>query len=286
MKMAVDSITVIVNHYNRPDFVYDAVSSARNQTVMPNAEILVVDDCSRPENREKLKGLENIATILTMPRNSGVAAARNFGARQAKGQWLTFLDDDDLFLPDKRERQVRYLNAHPEVVALGGGLTMLRPDGREEYWGGKPTRKLTVADALLYTASMAQSLMIRRDVFLELGGFDVRLRYLEDYEFGIRLLASGAETHFLAEPLFIYRLGGRQQGTFQRGKMFWSELRVLNMHAGLVRREFGPLGLIRLKARCCRKHGVRRGRLLGRSFWAWGCALDAIFGRLRGEFDE
>lgn len=284
--MAVDSITAIVTHYNRPDFVYDAVLSVRNQTVMPNAEILVVDDCSRPENREKLKGLENIATILTMPRNSGVAAARNFGAQQAKGQWLTFLDDDDLFLPDKRVRQILYLEAYPQVKALGGGLTMVTPEGREEYWGDKHTRRLTVADALIYTASMAQSLMIRHDVFLELGGFDASLRYLEDYEFGIRLLASGAETHFLAEPMFTYQLGGRQQASAQIFKMFRAEMKILNMHADLVRREFGPLGLIRMKARCCRKHGLRRGRLLGRSFWAWGCALEAIFGRLRGEFDD
>ena len=282
--MVVNSVTVVVPHYNRPDFVREALLSIRDQTVRPN-EVLLVDDHSRPDHREKLKDLSGLATILTMPENVGPSEARNFGGQNAKGAWLAFLDDDDCFLPDKQERQIRYLEAHPQVKALGGGATMVTPDGRKEYWGGKKTRRLTVADALSYTASMAQALMIRRDIFLGLGGFDSRLPGLGDYEFGIRLLASGHETHFLGEPLFVYRRGGRPQLSFQWGKMFGEEMRILNMHAGLARQEFGPLGAIRLKARCCKKQGLRKGRLMGRSVWAWGCGLEAIFGCQRGEYD-
>ena len=279
--MVVNSITVIVPHYNRPDLAREALLSIHAQTVKP-AEILLVDDNSNPENRDKLERLSSLATIITTPRNVGLAGARNFGAENAKGEWLAFLDDDDCFMPDKQERQVRYLEAHPQVKALGGGLIMRTPEGREEYWGGKPTRRLNLAHALCYTASMAQALMIRRDVFLELGGFDSRLRHLEDLEFGIRLLASGHETHFLAEPLFIYhRGGGRQQLSFEWRKMFRAEMRILDIHAALARQEFGPLGAIRLKARCCKKHGLWKGRLEGRSVWAWGCVQETLLGRIR-----
>jgi GT2 family glycosyltransferase len=278
--MVVNSVTVVVPHYNRPDFVRDALLSIHNQTVRP-AEILLVDDNSSPENRAKLRDLSSLATIITTPKNLGLAGARNYGAQNAKSEWLAFLDDDDLFVPDKQERQIRYLETHPSVKALGGGLTMVTPDGRREYWGGKPTRQLTLAHALCYTASMAQALMIRRDVFLELGGFDGRLRYLEDLELGIRLLASGHETHFLAEPLFIYhRGGGRQQLSFEWRKMFKAEMRIINMHADLARKEFGPFGAIRLRARCCKKHGLWKGQLEGRSVWAWGCALETVLGRI------
>jgi glycosyltransferase involved in cell wall biosynthesis len=283
--MVVDSVTVIVPHYNRPDFVREALLSIHSQTLKP-AEIMLVDDNSSPENREKLRDLSSLATVLSTPRNIGVAGARNAGAQNAKGEWLAFLDDDDYWLPDKQERQIRYLEAHPNVKALGGGATVVTPEGQKEYWGGKRTRRLTIADALCYTASMSPGLIIRRDIYLQLGGFDTSLSHMADYEFGIRLLASGHETHFLGEPLFVYRRGGRQQLSFQWSNTFKSEMRILDMHAGLARKEFGPFGAIRLKARCCKKRGLRRGKLVGRSVWAWGCALEALFGRVRGEFDE
>ncbi len=282
--MVVDTVTVVVPHCNRPDLVRRALLSIRDQTMKP-AEVLLVDDNSTLENRDKLRELSSLASIITTPHKVGPAGARNFGAQNAKSEWLAFLDDDDCFVHDKQERQIRYLEANPHVKALGGGLTMVTPEGREEYWGGHRTRRLTVADALCYTASMSQALMIRRDVFLKLGGFDPRLVHLEDFEFGIRLLASGCETHFLAEPLFIYYRGGRQQLTLQWSKMFKAELRILKMHADSVHKEFGPLGLTRLKARCYKKQGLRRGRLVGRSVWAWGSVLEAIFGRQQAEFD-
>lgn len=276
--MAVDSVSVIIPHYNRPDFVRAALMSIHGQTVKP-AEILLIDDGSSPENQEKLKDLSDLATIVISPRNMGVSKARNFGAQIAKGEWLAFLDDDDSWVPDKQERQMRYLEAHPEVSALGGGATIRMSDGQEEYWGEKPTYRITLAHALCHTASMSPSLLIRRDLFLELGGFNSSLHHMEDYEFGIRLLASGHETHFLGEPLFVYNRGGRQQASVQWPRMFKGEMKVLDMHASLARKEFGPLGLIRLKARCCKRYGLRMGKLAGRSIWAWGCTLEAIFGR-------
>jgi GT2 family glycosyltransferase len=276
--MVVNSVSVIVSHYGRPDLVRNALLSIHGQTVKPT-EVLLVDDSSPPEYREKLEQLADLATLITTPGNLGPSGARNLGAENAKGEWLAFLDDDDCWAPDKLERQIHYLEAHPQAQAVGGGLTLVTSEGLETYWGRKPTRQLTLSYALRYTASMSQALMIRRDVFLELGGFDLSLRYLEDLEFGIRLLASGRETHFLAESLFVYHQGGRQQLSRQWWKMFKAEMKIIRKHADLARKEFGPLGPIRLRARCCRKHGLWRGGIAGRSIWAWGCALEAAFGR-------
>lgn len=276
--MAVHSVTVVVPHYNRPELVRRAIQSIHAQTERPS-QILLVDDHSTPENREKLNDLAGMATIISPPKNLGLAGARNFGAQHATGEWLAFLDDDDCFLPDKQERQIQYLQSHPGVMALGGGSRMITPDGQDEYWGGKPPNPLTLSHALCYTASMAQALMIRRDVFLGLGGFDTSFRYLEDLEFGIRLVASGAETHFLPEPLFLYhRGGGRQQLSFEWDKMFRAELKVLSKHADLARQEFGPRGETRLRARCFKKRGIWRGGVVGRAVWAWGCFLESTFG--------
>lgn len=276
--MVVDSVAVVVPHFNRPDLVRDALLSIHAQTIKP-AEILLVDDGSSPQNQDKLRSLSHLATIIISPQNAGISAARNLGAHHARAQWLAFLDDDDLWFPDKQERQIRYLESHPDVQALGGGATIRDADGHEEYWGEANTYEITLAHALCYTASMSPSLLIRRDVFLKIGGFDTHLRHMEDYEFGIRLLASGCKTHFLAEPLFVYNRGGHQQASVQWTRMYRGEMAVLNLHADLGRKEFGPTGLIRLKARCRKKYGLKIGRWAGRSLWAWGCAQQAIFGR-------
>lgn len=277
--MVVNSVSVVVPHYNRPEFAREALLSIHNQTVKP-AEVLLVDDNSTPENQAKLREFSDLATIIKTPKNLGLAGARNFGAQQAKSEWLAFLDDDDCFIPDKQERQIRYLEAHPQVKALGGGLTMVTPEGKQEYWGGKPTRQVTLAYALCFTATLVPSLMIKRDVFQALGGFDPKLRHYEDLEFGIRLLASGTETHFLAEPLFIYHHGGsRPQLSFEWRKMLRAEMKILDMHADLARKEFGPRGALRLKARCCKKHGLWKGGLEGRAAWALGCAIEIVSGR-------
>jgi GT2 family glycosyltransferase len=279
------SVSVIVPHHNRPDFLREAVRSIREQTAQA-AEILVVDDYSKPEHRERLRELAGLATILHTPSNIGLSGARNFGARNASGDWLAFLDDDDLFLPDKLERQIRYLRSHPECQAVGGGLTMVSPDGRKEYWGSRQSGLVTLADALHYTASMAQALMIRRDVFLKLGGFEPGLRALEDYDFGIRAVASGCVLHFLAEPMFIYRLGGREQMSLEFRRMLRAEMAVLHRHRALCRQEFGRFGYVRMNARGFRKRGLRRGGIAGRSLWGVGCVLEALFGRQRGKYDE
>ncbi len=274
----VHSVTTIVPHYNRPHLVRDALLSIHQQTIKPN-EILLVDDCSAPENREKLKDLSSLATIISTPKNLGISAARNLGAQNATSEWLAFLDDDDTWLLDKQERQISYLDAHPEVQALGGGATMRTSEGREEYWGEKPTYRVNLAHALTHTASLPPAMMIRRDVFLKLGGFNTALNYLEDYEFGIRLLSAGYEMHFLGEPLFIYNRGGRRQSSLQHSRMLNGEIKVLDMHAELSRKEFGVNGPKRLKARCYKKYGLRMGGVRGRFLWACGGVMDAIFGR-------
>lgn len=272
-------VSVIITHYNRAELLEQALLSVRNQTVPP-AEIIVVDDCSRPDQFEKIQVHSHLATIISTPRNLGLSGARNFGVDAASGEWIVFLDDDDRYLPNRIELQLRFLDQHRKCSAVGAGLIMRRAEGGEEYWGGKTTRVLTLADVLLNTASMAQALMIRRDIYRRLGGFDTRLRYLEDFELGIRLLAAGVEMHFLAEPVFVYHLGGRDQLSARWHKMLLSELRVLCMHREHCRRQFGRFGLARMLSRCLCRYGLKRGRLIGRTVWLAGRLTELVFGKV------
>ena len=79
--------------------------------------------------------------------------------------------------------------------------------------------------------------------------------------------------------MFIYDRGGREQASAQLASMYKGEMAVLNLHATLARKEFGPAGAFRLRARCRKKHGLRIGRWNGRLLWALGHTQQAIVGR-------
>jgi len=271
-----EGVSVIIPHHNRPALLKEAIDSVRAQTVEP-LEIIVVDDCSRPEVRQELQKLSGLATIISTPGNLGLGGARNYGVSQAKGRLLAFLDDDDLFLPRRLETGLRYMEAHPGCDAVGGGFTMVSAD-RTEYWGEKVTRTVTLGESFVNTASMVQSMLISRDAFWKIGGFDPRLRYLPDYDLGIRLLGAGLRMDFIAEPLFIYHLGGRDQLTARWRAMLREQLVIIHRHRQLCRRAFGPLGPLKIYARYCLKYGEIYGGIIGRSIWATGLLLRSVAG--------
>jgi|SRR5579883_2132597 len=268
-------ITVLIPHYNRPDMLKEALLSIRAQTVQP-AEVLVVDDCSRPENQEKLRALRHLATIHENERNMGLRANLNHGATLAKTEWLAFLADDDLFLPRKLELQNAYLDEHPECDILVGPVIMEDDKGKREEWGFQEPRQLTLKDALVNTAILFQSAVMRRETYLSLGG--ICQPPMEDKDFGIRALEAGYRMQVLPEPLVIYRRGGREQLSLEWAKMFRAEVDIVRRFAHLYRREFGTFGPVKMYARQFKRYGLRRGRYVGRALWAAGCGVHAILG--------
>lgn len=270
------SISVIIPHYNRPDVIGAAIQSVRTQTIEP-LEIIVVDDCSRPEARQQLEQFSGIATIISLPRNVGLSAARNYGASKARGGLLAFLDDDDLFLPERLEKGLRYLQQHPECDAVGGGLTMVC-GSRREYWGERVTRTVKLTESFLYTASMVQSLLVTADSFWKIGGFDARLRYLPDFELGIRFIGAGLRMDFVAEPFFLYNLRGSNQLSANWRANLLEQLLIVYRHRRLCREAFGPSGLARVSSFHCRRYGEMYGGVLGRSLWATGKLMQLATG--------
>ena len=165
-------------------------------------EIVVVDDGSSDDTvliveavrSEKLK-------VLRHRENRGTAAARNTGIQASRGRWIAFLDSDDSWKPEKLARQLAALDrADPRVKACASGYD-LHKDGREL------TISLELSSAqfrreILFgcTISPGTTLVIDRQVFSELGGFDERLRRLEDWDWLLRF-SECYDVTFIAEPL-------------------------------------------------------------------------------------
>ena len=192
------SVSVIIPTYNRADFLAEAVDSVLGQT-WKDLEVIVVDDGSTDESQEILRRYGDRVRFFYQE-NEGPSSARNLGASRARGQFLAFLDSDDVWEPNKLDAQMAFLRSHPDVrmVCCGG------------YVLGKSRRRRTpIARDLsgdlflrLYLRSFinTSSVVLARECFFEVGPFDPMMRTAEDYDFWLRV-AHRFRIGYLKAPL-------------------------------------------------------------------------------------
>jgi teichuronic acid biosynthesis glycosyltransferase TuaG len=241
---AASDISVVIPYHNREQYIDEAFQSVLAQTLKP-LEIIIVNDCSRDSSRRYLDRYAGVCTIIDLPVNSGTAAARNAGIRRARGQFIAFLDDDDIWLPDKLAIQRRYMAEHPQCDAVHTAVWIFysdRPDRlMKRDWPGP----LTLAHALMFNYSVIPpTLLIRADVVRSLGGFDPRFRRAQDHEFTIRCAAAGYRIKSIPEPLARVRRQGHESTTKHKWLMFGSHISLRWKHKALYCRVYGVRGIV------------------------------------------
>jgi glycosyltransferase involved in cell wall biosynthesis len=173
-------------------------------------ELIIVDDGSTDETAAGLQRMAGTCRVITQERR-GPAAARNRGAGAASGRYLAFLDSDDLWLPEKLAVQLAFMTAHPQVAVCQ----------TEEIWvrdGVRVTPKLKhrKPDGDIFKRSLElclvspSAVMMTRDLFIEVGGFDENLLVCEDYDLWLRIGVDHA-VPLVPQPLVIKRGGHRDQ---------------------------------------------------------------------------
>jgi glycosyltransferase involved in cell wall biosynthesis len=201
-------ISVVVPTHNRSDLLSVTLRSVLRQRDV-DLEVIVVDEASTDDTTAMLGRLADsrVRTIRhETPR--GVSTARNRGAREARGEWVAFIDDDDLWAPDKLARQVHAAQETGRDWAYVGSVNIT--DGLRIVYGLPPPSPEQVVLALPhYNAIPAggSNVMVRREVLLQAGPFDIRLRNTEDWEMWIRLAKSGPPA-WVRSPLVAYRVHG------------------------------------------------------------------------------
>jgi len=212
-------VSAIIPCYNGERFVADAVRSVLAQTES-RVEAIVVDDCSSDSSVEVLESLlsDPRLRILRHSGNRGIAAARNTGIRASSAEFIGLLDQDDLWLPGKIERQLQAFSDGPPDL----GLVFSPVETRDAE--GRPLRviegvrppdhlgEMSRTDALraLYRANFitTASALVRRECFVELGLFDEKIRGgADDFEFWLRL-ATRYRMHQLSVPVAVRRVHG------------------------------------------------------------------------------
>lgn len=199
------AVSIVVPTYNRPQLLRRALVSVLAQT-FADFEVLVVDDGQSDETAALVATCADPRLrYLRQPENRGVAAARNRGIGEARGQFVAFLDDDDEWLPAKLARQVALFGRAPaEVGLICTGFETVLADG-SRIFGPTPARgdvfKNLLARNVLQGAN--SSALIRRQIVTDIGFFDEVLPAIEDYDYWLRI-SRRYRVDCVAEPLVRY----------------------------------------------------------------------------------
>jgi glycosyltransferase involved in cell wall biosynthesis len=200
-------VSVIIPSYNSAHYLADAVRSVFAQTYSA-LECIVINDGSTDYTDEVLRELQAQypGLKIVLKANGGVSAARNTGLRLCSGNLISFLDADDVLLPDKLERQVSFLNTHPNVDFVYGDYLVVTETLRPvAVFAAEPPRGLDALDAFCYRNWLAPMVpLIRRTVVDRAGEFDEELAFAEDWDYWIRCVKI-ARISYLAGPVAVYR---------------------------------------------------------------------------------
>jgi len=205
-----DTVSVIVPVFNCRDYLAGCIESALSQTHQP-IEIIAVDDGSTDGSADILASYKLRITVITQA-NAGPSAARNNGVAHSSGEYLAFLDGDDLWDPRKIEAQLAILKAHPKAVAVYCDHRSIDAEDRVlGYTGALEHSRASgsILEDLIYGQLIKSPslVMVRREAFDAVGGFDTFLRYSEDYDLWLRLAARGPIL-YQVETLASYRVHG------------------------------------------------------------------------------
>ncbi len=208
-------VSVILPAYNVRAHIADAIESVVAQE-WPSLEIIVVDDGSSDDTAEFVE--QSFPDVrLFRKANGGAASARNLGMREARGDYIAFLDADDVWLPGKLALQIDYMRAHDDVRLLCGGFSFWHPnetgvfpdpstlsDGVSHALVDTDRSGWNYHKLLLSNFVWTSTVVIHRSLIDEIGFFDEALRLGQDYDYWLRA-SRVTEIHVLKGAMALYR---------------------------------------------------------------------------------
>lgn len=202
----VPRVSVIIATYNNAHYIVEAIASIFNQTYR-SYEIIVIDDGSTDNTRQVLEPyLDKIRYLYQ--ENKGVSHARNLGLEMARGEFISFLDADDFFLPDKLAKQVAVFDAHPSLGIVHSGWRLVNEKGEKisdiEFWHWYGSLELDLETWVVWKP-VTISMMFRKSWIKSVGGFDTRWHHGEDIDLVLRLSVNGCQAVWLPKITYCYR---------------------------------------------------------------------------------
>lgn len=209
MKQKESLVSIVMTAYNAAEFVAEAVESIQNQTYQ-NWELIVVNDGSSDKTREILQKIaknDKRIKVIGYAKNRGASYASNLGLSKAKGQFIARMDSDDISVPTRIAKQVKFLQENPNVIVVGGQCELIDREGNSIGMKTFPTNHSEIYDALYqYNPIQHPSLMINRRL---LGKYKIKYHtkvlLAHDLEILYKLSQYG-ELANLPDTLLLYRI--------------------------------------------------------------------------------
>ena len=219
-------VSIIITSYNYGQYIGQAIESVLCQTYN-NWELIIIDDCSNDNSLNVIRSFEDEKIqLLTSEKNQGVAASHNKAYALCQGKYFCNLDADDYMAPEKLDKQVRYLESHPEVDILGTYIIEVDSEsqpilgGKHEIWFNREI-DLNQSENWIWRNHLCHSSVLMRKSAHDLTGlFTDDLIYPRDYEFWIRCFVNRLSFEILAEKLTYYRFHGNNI-TYKYEKKFY-----------------------------------------------------------------
>ena len=200
-------VSVIIPLYNGARYISETLQSVLNQS-HGNFEIVVVDDGSKDDSAEIVKAISDPRIKYTSQENKGIAGARNTGIKLSRGEYITFLDQDDLFHREKLEREVDAFKQHPgvgvvysEVPAINEHRSRLN-SGRAMFHK-RPSGNVLEQSLAHNIIPGTAGIMVLRSCFDEAGLFDEQLSGVDDWHMWVRLAAVTRFKYLPEEHAFV-----------------------------------------------------------------------------------
>ncbi|MFV8572397.1 glycosyltransferase family 2 protein [Marinobacter sp. SBS5] len=235
-------LSIIIPTHNRPDRLIKAVESATNQSYA-DLEIIVVDDGSCPA--ANCAQLDSRVSLLRHEHARGVSAARNTGLARAAGEYIAFLDDDDVLLPGYAEAMIEFLDAQKGEIDFAWSSLNVQDEasGKSAVTRQRPCmiRRQSGSSELDYEAVAyvgASGMCFRTEILRQFEGFDESLTVSEDRELAFRMLSGGSGCGAITTPLvdcFVHA-GPRLSTNENLLKQAQSDALVADRHAGFIDR--------------------------------------------------
>jgi glycosyltransferase involved in cell wall biosynthesis len=197
-------ISVVIPMYNSSRTILRCLESVFNQKGNHCFEVLIVNDGSNDGCRKLVLdyiSISNLNIRIIDKENGGAASARNLGLKEAKGEWIAFLDSDDEWLPDKINIQMKILNDYPIIECLGGNL-----QNQKTKIFGIALNNLTKVyrwQLFLKVYPQTSTVIFKANILYKIGFFDESLRFYEDGDFWLRL-SKECEFWFTPHDFVIY----------------------------------------------------------------------------------